>query len=37
MKSALDGMASGTATARSNRVYAALVLVLASPEFLIQK
>jgi uncharacterized protein (DUF1800 family) len=37
MKTALDGMASGTDAARKNRVYAALVLVLAAPEFLVLK
>ena len=37
MKTALDSMASGTAAARANRVYAILVLVLAAPEFLVQK
>ncbi|MFP5390486.1 MAG: DUF1800 family protein [Gammaproteobacteria bacterium] len=34
---ALDSMPKGTDTARLNRIYAALTLVLASPEFLIQK
>ncbi len=37
MKTALDGMASGTDAARRNRVQAALVLVLAAPEFLVLK
>jgi uncharacterized protein (DUF1800 family) len=37
LRTALDTMASGTATARNNRIYAALVLVLASPQFLVQK
>jgi uncharacterized protein (DUF1800 family) len=37
MKAALDNMASGTDTARRNRVQAALVLVLAAPEFLVLK
>ena len=37
MKAALDSMPSGTAATRNNRIYAALVLVLAAPEFLIQK
>lgn len=37
MKTALDSMASGTDTARRNRVQAALVLVLAAPEFLVLK
>ena len=37
MKTALDSMASGTAATRANRVYAALVLVLAAPEYLVQK
>ncbi len=37
MKTALDSMAAGTDTARRNRVQAALVLVLAAPEFLVLK
>ncbi len=37
MKPALDGMPAGTATARNNRIYAALVMVLAAPEFLVSK
>ena len=37
MKAALDSMPSGTAATRNNRIYAALVLVLAAPEFLVQK
>ena len=37
MKGALDSMASGTDAARRNRVQAALVLVLAAPEFLVLK
>ena len=37
IKTALDGMASGTDAARRNRVQAALVLVLAAPEFLVLK
>jgi len=37
IKGALDTMAAGTDTARLNRIYAALVLVLAAPEFIIQK
>jgi uncharacterized protein (DUF1800 family) len=37
MRGALTTMASGTDTARLNRIYAALVLVLAAPEFIIQK
>ena len=37
MKGALGGMASGTDAARKNRIYAALVLVLAAPEFIVQK
>jgi uncharacterized protein (DUF1800 family) len=36
LKPALNGMASGTDSARLNRIYAALVLVLAAPEFIIQ-
>jgi len=35
LKPALAGMASGTDAARQNRVYAALTLVLAAPEFII--
>jgi hypothetical protein len=37
IKTALDSMASGTDAARRNRVQAALVLVLAAPEFLVLK
>ena len=37
IKTALDSMASGTDTARRNRVQACLVLVLAAPEFLVLK
>ena len=37
MKTALDSMASGTDAARRTRVQAALVLVLAAPEFLVLK
>ena len=37
IKGGIDSMASGTDTARLNRIYAALTLVLASPEFLVQK
>ena len=37
MRTALDGMPKGTASAQNNRVYAALVLVLAAPEFLVAK
>lgn len=37
LKTALDSMPSGTATARNNRIYSALVMVLAAPEFLVQK
>jgi uncharacterized protein (DUF1800 family) len=37
MKSALDGMPSGTVAARSNRIQAALVMALASPEYLVLK
>ena len=37
MRGALATMASGTDAARLNRVHAALVLVLAAPEFIIQK
>jgi hypothetical protein len=33
----LNGMASGTDTARLNRIYTGLVLVLAAPEFIILK
>ena len=34
---ALQTMPSGTDTARRNRINAALVLVLAAPEFIVQK
>ncbi len=37
MRGALATMASGTDAARLNRIHAALVLVLAAPEFIIQK
>ena len=37
IKGALDSMALGTDAARLNRIYTALVLVLAAPEFIIQK
>lgn len=37
MKGALESMALGTDAARLNRIYTALVLVLAAPEFIIQK
>ncbi len=37
LKTAVGGMAAGTAAARNNRLYAALVLVLAAPEFLVQQ
>ncbi len=37
VKGAVGSMASGTATARNNRIYAALLLVLAAPEFIVQK
>jgi uncharacterized protein (DUF1800 family) len=37
IKSAIDSMPSGTPTARNNRVYATLLMVMATPEFLIQK
>ncbi len=37
MKGALDSMPAATDPARLNRIYAALVLVLAAPEFIIQK
>ena len=35
--SAVQSMSSGTDPTRRNRIYAALVLVLAAPEFLVQK
>jgi len=34
---AIDSMAKGTDTARLNRIYAALVMVMAAPEFIVQK
>jgi uncharacterized protein (DUF1800 family) len=37
IKSGLDTMPSGTDAARLNRIHAALTLVLAAPEFLVQK
>jgi uncharacterized protein (DUF1800 family) len=37
IKGALDSMASGTDAARLNRIYAALVMVMAAPEFIVQK
>ena len=37
MQGAIGSMAAGTDPARLNRIYAALVLVLAAPEFVIQK
>lgn len=37
IRNAINGMATGTDTARTNRVYAALTLVMASPEFIVQK
>ncbi len=37
LAAALQSMASGTDTARRNRINAALVLVLAAPEFIVQK
>jgi hypothetical protein len=37
MKTAIGSMAAGTDAARLNRICAALVLVLAAPEFIIQK
>lgn len=37
IKSGLDPMPAGTEAARLNRIYAALVMVMASPEFIVQK
>ncbi|WP_091876184.1 DUF1800 domain-containing protein [Massilia yuzhufengensis] len=37
LKGAIDGMPAGTDAARSNRIHAALTLVMAAPEFIIQK
>ena len=37
LRAAVDTMPKGADTARKNRVYAALVLVLASPDFIVQK
>lgn len=34
---AIDSMAKGTDTARLNRIYAAMVMVMATPEFIVQK
>lgn len=37
MQGALDSMPRGTDATRNNRIYAALVMVLATPEFIVQK
>lgn len=37
LRTAIDTMPKGTDTARRNRLYAALVLVLASPDFIVQR
>jgi len=37
IRNAVGGMPTGTDAARANRVYAALTLVMASPEFIVQK
>jgi hypothetical protein len=37
LKSAIDTMGTSTDTAKLNRIYAALMLVMASPEFIVQK
>ncbi|MEJ7808609.1 MAG: DUF1800 family protein, partial [Telluria sp.] len=37
IKGALDSMPAGTDPARLNRIYAALVMVMAAPEFIVQK
>ncbi|MES2320316.1 MAG: DUF1800 domain-containing protein [Pseudomonadota bacterium] len=37
IKGALDSMPAGTDAARLNRIYAALVMVMAAPEFIVQK
>lgn len=37
IRNAVAGMATGTDAARANRVYAALTLTMASPEFIVQK
>jgi uncharacterized protein (DUF1800 family) len=37
MQAALDSMPTGTDTAHNNRIYAALTMVLAAPEYLVQK
>lgn len=37
MRAALDSMPSGKDRARKNRIYAALTMVLAAPEFIVQK
>lgn len=37
IKGGLDSMPSGTDAARLNRIYAALVMVMAAPEFIVQK
>lgn len=37
IKGGIDAMASGTDAARLNRIYAALVMVMAAPEYIVQK
>ena len=37
IRNAVAGMATGTDAARANRIYAALTLVMAAPEFIVQK
>jgi hypothetical protein len=37
MKAAIDTMPSGTDATRLNRIYAAILLVMATPEFIVQK
>ena len=37
LQAAIDSMPNGTTTARNNRVYAALTMVLAAPEYLVLK
>ncbi|WP_083941175.1 DUF1800 domain-containing protein [Pseudoduganella violaceinigra] len=37
LRNAISSMPTGTDAARSNRIYAALTLVMASPEFIVQK
>jgi hypothetical protein len=37
MRAALDAMAAGTDSARLERIHAAIFMVMAAPEFIVQK